>query len=539
MERPIFAFGASRHPYRPVDESDELQHSDIADSALAYPSSHGNVLGEGWDDSASNTAAERPPSLAGSLKDQANASSDSLSAGQRPFWKLFLAHIGPGFVVAVGYMDPGNWATDLAGGSKFQYKLLLFILVSNCMAVFLQNMAIKVGLVTGCDLALLSRKTLHPWLNKLIYVVAEIGILATDLAEVIGSAIALKLLFGIPLVWGILITGTDVIIILSGLADKYMRYLELGIMFLVLVVGACFGVLMGRANPVWIDVFKGYLPLEPALLIDQEYLFLAIAIVGATVMPHNLYIHSYLVQSRSVDGAGMQIDGFEHQPPLSEEMELLDSPQSRKLVDDPMFAERIRTALHLSYLDSAMALTFALYINSAILIVAGGVFFVRGQNASEISDAFGLISTDIGHWAAVVFAVALLLSGQTSTITGTIAGQVVMEGFTQMRLPLWIRRLVTRAVAIIPGIAVAIYRGDSGVNDLLVLSQVILSICLPFSVWPLIYFCANTRIMTVRYNALGLSQELSLANHWVTTVFAVLVGSTLTFLNLFMIYSVL
>jgi len=377
------------------------------------------------------------------------------------WWRKILAFAGPGYLVAVGYMDPGNWATDLAGGSQFGYTLLSVILISNLMAVLLQGLASKLGIVSGRDLAQACRDHYSPRVNFGLWVLCEIAIAACDLAEVIGTAIALNLLFGIPLAWGVGITALDVLIVLY-LQNKGFRVLEALVIALVATVGLCFLFELIVSRPELDGVFRGFVP-NPVILRDPEMLYIAIGILGATVMPHNLYLHSSIVQTRKYD--------------LSQEGK--------------------REAVRFAFVDSTIALSFALFINAAILIVAAATFHRSGNTqVAEIQDAYQLLTPLLGVGAAsIVFALALLASGQNSTLTGTLAGQIVMEGFLNIRIRPWLRRLITRAIAIVPAAIVAILYGESGTARLLVLSQVLLSLQLSFAVFPLVMFTSDREKM--------------------------------------------
>ena len=377
------------------------------------------------------------------------------------WWRKILAFAGPGYLVAVGYMDPGNWATDLAGGSQFGYTLLSVILISNLMAVLLQGLASKLGIVSGRDLAQACRDHYSPRVNFGLWVLCEIAIAACDLAEVIGTAIALNLLFGIPLAWGVGITALDVLIVLY-LQNKGFRVLEALVIALVATVGLCFLFELIVSRPELDGVFRGFVP-NPMILRDPEMLYIAIGILGATVMPHNLYLHSSIVQTRKYD--------------LSQEGK--------------------REAVRFAFVDSTIALSFALFINAAILIVAAATFHRSGNTqVAEIQDAYQLLTPLLGVGAAsIVFALALLASGQNSTLTGTLAGQIVMEGFLNIRIRPWLRRLITRAIAIVPAAIVAILYGESGTAKLLVLSQVVLSLQLSFAAYPLVMFTSDREKM--------------------------------------------
>ncbi len=381
----------------------------------------------------------------------------SVDVNRATWFRKMLAFAGPGYLVAVGYMDPGNWATDLAGGSRFGYALLSVILLSNLMAVLLQGLAAKLGIVTGRDLAQACRDHYSPRVAFALWVLCELAIAACDLAEVIGSAIALNLLFGIPLPWGIAVTVFDVLIVLY-LQNKGFRMLEALVIALVAVVGGCFLFELFISQPDMTAVARGFIPTAD-IITDPQKLYIAIAILGATVMPHNLYLHSSIVQTRKYD-------------------------------ED---AKGKREAVQFAFLDSTIALSFALFINAAILIVAAATFHTTGNTeVAEIQDAYKLLTPLLGvAGASTVFALALLASGQNSTLTGTLAGQIVMEGFLNLRIRPWLRRLITRAIAIVPAAGVAIYYGESGTAKLLVFSQVILSLQLSFAVFPLVRFTSD------------------------------------------------
>ena len=374
--------------------------------------------------------------------------------GKAGFWRKMLAFAGPGFLVAVGYMDPGNWATDLAGGAKFGYSLLFVILMSNLMAILLQHLCVKLGVATGRDLAQACRDHYSKPVVWFLWVLCEVAIAACDLAEVVGSAIALQLLLGIPLVWGCVITSLDVMAVLY-LQNKGFRYVEAIVITLILTIGACFAVQLFFAKPSLTGVLMGFVP-RTELFRNPEMLYISIGIIGATVMPHNLYLHSSIVQTRM----------FERTP------------------------EGKREAIKFASIDSAAALMFALFINGGILILAAAAFHWSGhQDVAQIQDAYQLLSPALGVGAAsTLFAVALLASGQNATLTGTLAGQIVMEGYLNFRLTPWLRRLITRLIAIIPAVCVIGYFGESKTTDLLVASQVVLSMQLGFAVWPLLRF---------------------------------------------------
>ncbi|MBX3380731.1 MAG: Nramp family divalent metal transporter [Phycisphaeraceae bacterium] len=373
------------------------------------------------------------------------------------FWKKLFAFTGPGLMVSVGYMDPGNWATDLAGGAQFGYTLLSVILISNLMAMVLQHLALKLGIVTGRDLAQACRDHYSKPVGFILWVLCEIAIAACDLAEVIGSAIALNLLFGIPLWLGVCITAVDVLLILM-LQYRGFRAIEAIIAVLVLTIGLCFAYEMIASRPDLPGVLAGLLP-RPEIVTDPAKLYIAIGILGATVMPHNLYLHSSIVQTRRYERTD----------------------------------EGKAMAVRYATIDSTAALFIAFFINAAILILAAATFHNTGhQDVAGIEDAFKLLTPVLGAtMASTVFAIALLASGQNSTLTGTLAGQIVMEGFLNIRLAPWLRRLITRLLAIIPAAIVAVLYGARGVNDLLILSQVILSLQLSFAVIPLVLFTSD------------------------------------------------
>lgn len=376
-------------------------------------------------------------------------------------FKKFLAFAGPGYLVAVGYMDPGNWATDIAGGSMFGYALLSVILLSNLMAVLLQTLASKLGIVTGRDLAQACRDHYSKPVSMVLWVLCELAIAACDLAEVIGTAIALNLLFGIPLIWGVIITAVDVLVVLL-LQNKGFRYIEALIITLIGTIGVCFLVEVIWSRPDVGGVLQGFVPTME-IIKNPEMLYIAIGILGATVMPHNLYLHSSIVQTRQYE-----------QTPLGK-----------------------RQAIKFSTWDSTIALFFALLINASILIVSAAAFHTAGYtNVADINDAYHLLTPLMGSTiASILFGVALLAAGQSSTLTGTLAGQIVMEGFLNIRLPAWLRRLITRMIAIIPAVIVTAVAGESGTMDLLILSQVILSFQLSFAVIPLVRFTSDKKKM--------------------------------------------
>jgi manganese transport protein len=373
------------------------------------------------------------------------------------WFRKALAFAGPGYLIAVGYMDPGNWATDIAGGAKFGYTLLSVIVLSNFMAMILQALSAKLGIATGRDLAQACREHYSRRTSFILWVLCEIAIAACDLAEVLGSAVALKLLFGLPLLAGVLITALDVLIVLA-LQGRGFRLIEAFVVTLIASIAACFAYEIFFAQPLWREAAHGLIP-SAEILRNKEMLYIAIGILGATVMPHNLYLHSSIVQTRAF-GASVR--------------------------------DR-REALHYAVFDSTLALGFALFVNAAILVLGAAAFHTRGfHDVAEIADAYKLLSPVLGaSLASTLFACALLASGQNSTLTGTLAGQIVMEGFLDIRLKPWVRRLITRAIAIIPAVLVIGIAGEGKVTSLLIVSQVVLSFQLPFAVIPLIQFTGD------------------------------------------------
>lgn len=410
--------------------------------------------------------------------------------GKVSFWRKMLAFAGPGFLVAVGYMDPGNWATDLAGGAQFGYTLLSVILISNLMAILLQHLCVKLGVATGRDLAQACRDHYPKPVVWFLWVLCELAIAACDLAEVVGSAIALQLLFGIPLVWGCIITCLDVLAVLY-LQNKGFRYVEALVITLILTIGACFAAELLFAKPSIAGVMLGFVP-SAEILTNHGMLYVSIGILGATVMPHNLYLHSSIVQTRM----------FERTP------------------------EGRREAIKFATIDSSAALMFALFINAAILILAAATFHWSGhRDVAEIQDAYKLLSPTLGVGvASTLFAVALLASGQNSTLTGTLAGQIVMEGFLNFRITPWLRRLITRGIAIIPAVCIIGFYGESRTTDLLVASQVVLSMQLGFAVWPLMRFTCEKAKMGEFVNPLWIT-----ILGWTTTVIIITLNVKLLF----------
>nr|WP_246008805.1 Nramp family divalent metal transporter [Hymenobacter metallilatus] len=406
------------------------------------------------------------------------------------FWRKLLAFWGPGLMVAVGYMDPGNWATDLEGGSRFGYTLLSVILISNLFAMLLQHLAAKLGIVTGRDLAQACRDHYSKPVARVLWVLCEIAIAACDLAEVIGSAIALNLLFGLPLTWGVVLTILDVLVVLM-FQNKGFRVLESIVAGLIVVIFGCFLYEIIVSRPDWFGILGGLVP-QPEVVTTPRMLYIAIGILGATVMPHNLYLHSSIVQTRAFDQ---------------------DEPGKRM-------------AIKFATIDSTVALFLAFFVNAAILITAAAAFHTNGlQDVADIHDAHKLLAPVLGAGAAsVVFAVALLASGQNSTLTGTLAGQIVMEGFLNLRLKPWLRRLITRSIAVVPAFIVALLYGEKGTGELLVLSQVILSLQLSFAVVPLVVFTGSKAKMGVFVN-----------KPWLQTVAWVVSGIIIT-LNAYLLY---
>ncbi len=409
------------------------------------------------------------------------------------FWAKLLAFSGPGYLVAVGYMDPGNWATDLAGGSAFGYALLSVILLSNLFAILLQHLSAKLGIATGKDLAQNCRDTYSAPVNFFLWIMAEIMIIACDLAEVIGTAIALNLLFKIPLLMGVIITAFDVLILLA-LLGRGLRTLEAIVVTLIITIILCFGIEIIFAHPDINAILSGFIP-NGKILTDPKMLYIAIGIMGATVMPHNLYLHSSVVKSRNYKRT----------------------------------TEGKSEAIKFSTIDSTLALTLAFFVNCAILIVSAAVFYMHGLNqVAEIQDAYKLLSPLLGvGLASTIFALALLASGQNSTITATMAGQIIMEGFLKIKISPTTRRIITRLLAIIPAIFVILIWGENSLTGLLIASQVVLSIQLSFAVFPLIMFTADKKKMGKFVNS-GLIKILSFA------VAIIIAG-----LNLFLVHEVM
>lgn len=410
---------------------------------------------------------------------------------EKSFLQKLINFSGPGYLIAVGYMDPGNWATDIAGGSQFGYKLLFVILISNFMAVILQYLSLKLGIVTNMDLAQACNSNYTPKMNIFLWILAEIAIIACDLAEVIGSALALNLIFNIPLSIGVLITAADVLLIL-GFKEKKFKYIEILIISLIFIILACFIVNLILAKPNFHDVLNGFLPTSQ-ILKNKEMLFIALGILGATVMPHNLYLHSSIVKEKQY------------------------------LQDDESKSQAIKFAT----IDSTAALSLAFFINAAILILAGAIFYTNGLfNVSDIQDAYYLISPLLGtKLASILFGFALLASGQNATITGTLTGQIIMDGFLNIKMSLWLRRLVGRALAIIPASICIMIFGKSSIAKLMLLSQVVLSLQLPFAIIPLVAFTSSHRLMG------------KFKNNFYTKTISYIIAYFIAALNIWLIYA--
>ena len=404
--------------------------------------------GSGW------RSARGEPSLAGMF-------ASVKTARQGPFWRKLLAFLGPGYLVAVGYMDPGNWATSLAGGSRFGYALLFVALLSNIMAIVLQSLCTRLGVGAGRDLAQACRDSFPRWISLPLWLSAELAITATDLAEVIGTAIGLNLLFHIPISIGVILTAADVFLILALQAFGF-RWIEAFVVAMLGVIAACFAIQIALADPDWGAVLRGFLPTSD-ILANREMLYLALGILGATVMPHNLYLHSGLVQTRFIGESGQDK----------------------------------REAIKLATIDSTIALCLALIINASILILAAATFHRTGKtDVAELDQAHAFLAPLLGSTLApTLFAIALLCCGLNSTITATLSGQIVMEGFLNWRIAPWLRRLVTRMIAIVPAVVVTLLAGEKATGQLLILSQVVLSLQLPLAVVPLVMFTSSRRKM--------------------------------------------
>src|SRR6201986_2101608 len=388
---------------------------------------------------------------------------NSISTANKIGWRRILAFIGPAYLVSVGYMDPGNWATDIAGGSAFGYRLIWILFASNLIALLLQSLSARLGIVRGLDLAQASKNTYPRFINFCLYILAQIAIIACDLAEIIGMAIGLKLLFHLPLIWGVSLTITDTVLMLF-LMNKGMRKLEAFIIAMISIIGLSFLIEMFIVGPDAIGIAKGFIPnnLFKDDIKSHEMLYIAIGIIGATVMPHNLYLHSSLVQTRKITRTD----------------------------------EGIRTAIKFNLADTTIALNLAFFVNAAILILAASAFFSNGYfKVAEIQDAYKLLEHIFGSLAPILFAIALIASGQSSTITGTLAGQIIMEGHINLRIDPWLRRLLTRVLAIVPAVFTILYSGEKGLGNLIILSQVVLSLQLGFAVIPLIHFVSNRKRM--------------------------------------------
>ncbi|KAK9915930.1 hypothetical protein WJX75_006124 [Coccomyxa subellipsoidea] len=476
---------ASESTSRPIDNDEEYQTPEVfevdgaAGSTTATASENTQLL-KGWRVSDGSLSL---PEVNGSIKCPDVAGS---------WYAKAAAFAGLGGMIAVGYMDPGNWATDLEGGSTFGYKLLIVVLLANFAAMFLQSLSLKLGVVAERDLAQACRDAYPTWLVYILWILAEVAICATDLAEIIGSATALNLLFNIPLWAGVLITAVDVLLIIAFGMNNF-RVLEALVLLLCATIFACFVYEMAAVKPVWLDVAKGFIP-RPEIITNTSMLYVAIGILGATVMPHNLYLHSSIIQTRAYP---------------------------RTLLGKKM-------AILYGTWDSTLSLLVAFFINAAILILAAAAFYYgkEKREIAYISDAYRLLEPAVGNLAAkILFGVALLASGQNSTITGTLAGQVVMEGFLRIRLKPWVRRMVTRLIAIIPAAVVAGVMGDAGAGKLLVLSQVILSLTLSAAVIPLVHFtCSKSKLGTF-------------VNGWVATICACLLAAVIAGLNAYLIVS--
>ncbi|MGC1302064.1 MAG: Nramp family divalent metal transporter [Caulobacteraceae bacterium] len=407
-----------------------------------------------------------------------------------PAWKQLLRFLGPGLLISVGYMDPGNWATDIQAGSHFAYALLSVVLLSSLAAILLQVLSLRLGLVTERDLARVCRDEYRPWAARSLWVFAEIAIVACDVAEVLGSALAFKLLLHVPLAWGVVLTGLDTLFVL-GLKGQGFRQLEAIVLGLIATIALCFAVELAFARPDWLAAARGLVP-TPAIFTSHEMLYVAVGILGATVMPHNLYLHSSIVQTRKSDvgRAGLP------------------------------------TALRMSTIDTVVSLLLAMLVNGAILVLAAAAFHrPGGQGVESIEDAYRLLAPLTGIGAAgLLFGLALFASGQSSTFTGTIAGQVILEGFLDLKIPCWQRRAITRALAIVPALAGVLMLGEHSVGRMLVFTQVVLSVQLPFAIFPLVRFTGSRRLMGQYANpawlgaaAWALFVAITAANLWLVS----------------------
>ena len=414
-------------------------------------------------------------------------------------------------MIAVGYMDPGNWATDIEAGSKYGYSLLYVILISNVMAVILQHLCIRVGVYTRRDLAQNCRIQCNPYLNWFLYIIAELAIISCDLSEVIGTAIALNLLFGIPILWGVLLTVADVLLLLAGFNSEnssQYKILEFFVMMLMSIVGGCFMIQVILVKPDWKEVALGFIPRSTQIFTDKDALFSALGIIGATVMPHNLYLHSSIVKYRlppplpkfKADDSDLE-DGDDNDDAIEVDEEVaasfIERPTVKIVDEDPKSTDQsesrywnaIKSIIRYNTVDTFIALFLALLINAAILIVSAAAFNARGKtDVKHIEDASELMKQWLGSFASILFGLALLAAGQSSTVTGTLAGQIVFEGFLRMKMAPWIRRIMTRVVAIVPAVLIIYWAGEESINKLLLYSQVVLSFQLPFAIIPLIMF---------------------------------------------------
>ena len=394
-----------------------------------------------------------------------------------------MRYCGPGYMIAVGYMDPGNWATDLEAGSRYGYSLLFVVLLSNFMAMVLQHLCVRLGVVGRMDLAQASRHRMPKWANWPMYLIAEVAIISCDLAEVIGTAIALKLLFGLDILYGVLLTVCDVLLILAGLGgqseSRAYRMLEVFVIVLMSIIGGCFMVELFIVKPDWGAVAYGFMPFSATkLMLDREALFSALGIIGATVMPHNLYLHSSIVQHR--------LEETDHD---GDNVTDMDVEEALKKGTTTMPTTSLSSIINYATADSTIALFFAMFINAAILVTAAAAFHARGRHdVQHIEDASALMREWLGPASAILFGLALLAAGQSSTVTGTMAGQIVFEGHLRMQMKPWLRRLVTRVVAIVPALFIILLAGRDSINEMLIYSQVILSFQLPFAIVPLIVF---------------------------------------------------
>lgn len=467
------------HGTTPIDIAQDIAQ-DIVQDIVQNTSPEETLPTTGW-----RTAAKQPslPEVYRTIAIPANAR----------FLKRLLAFVGPGYLVAVGYMDPGNWATDIAGGAQFNYSLLSVVLISNFLAIFLQALAAKLGIVTGRDLAQACRDAYNKPTSVLLWLSAEVAIVACDIAEVIGAAIALKLLFHLPMIAGVIITSLDVLLVLA-LQSRGFRWIETLVITLIATMMLIFGIELVYARPDWFPVLAGFVP-QPDIVRNPAMLYISLGILGATVMPHNLYLHSSIVQTRRY---------------------------GRSLPE-------LRDAIRMACTDSTVALMLALFVNAAILILAAATFYRTGHHdVDSIERAYQLITPLLGaSLATPLFAIALLASGQNSTLTGTMAGQIVLEGFTRFRIAPWLRRLISRSLAIVPAIIVIAMFGESGTNNLLIFSQVVLSAQLSFAVIPLIQFTSNREKMGPFVNG-----PITRFTGWtVATVIAIL--------NIYLIYTTL